>query len=69
MTNEAKKTLWTSVYSDRSGIECADATSSLSKEVVEKIRSAFVEKPTDERIQAYTSLASSEELSLARVFG
>jgi hypothetical protein len=69
MANEAKRTLWTSVYSDRSGIERVDATSSLSTEAVEKIRSAFVKKSTDERIQTYSSQPSSEELSLARVFG
>lgn len=69
MTNEVKKTLWTSVYSERSGIESVDATSTVSKEVLEKIRSAFTENSNDERIKTYTSNTSSDELSLARVFG
>ena len=36
MANETKKTLWTSVYSDRSGIESVDTPPKLSQDDIEK---------------------------------
>ncbi|WP_405598651.1 MULTISPECIES: hypothetical protein [unclassified Pseudoalteromonas] len=69
MANETKKTLWTSVYSDRSGIESVDTPPKLSQDDIEKIRSAFVKKTTSNRAKTYSVNSSSEDLSLARVFG
>lgn len=69
MANDTKKTLWTSVYSDRSGIESADTPAQLSQDDIEKIRSAFVKKTNSNRAKNYNANSSSEDLSLARVFG
>lgn len=68
MTNEARKvTLWTSIHSDRTGLDDVDLPVSLSKEVIEKIQSAFVEKT--EQQNDYIPSPSVEEVSLARIFG
>ncbi len=70
MTNEARKvTLWTSINSERTGLEGVEQPESLNSELVEKIRQAFVKKSSDERIKKYCSSSIDDEVSLARIFG
>jgi len=70
MTNETRKvSLWTSINSERKGLEHVEGSDLISAEVIELIRIAFLEKLSDKRVDAYTHNRSGEDVSLARVFG
>ncbi|MBW3517329.1 MULTISPECIES: hypothetical protein [Shewanella] len=68
MTREQRKvTLWTSNYSDRSGLEKVNVELPISNELKGKIQAAFSSSSSDERIKMYASV--TDNASLARVFG
>lgn len=68
MTREARKvTLWTSDYSDRSGLEKVALDVQISDEVKGRISAAFSQESTDNRIKMYTP--TTDSTTLARAFG
>ncbi len=68
MSDTARKvTLWTSVNSERQGLDVVAPEVTLSHEVQEQIKEAFLRKAADARIQTYEP--SAEGVSFARMFG
>jgi hypothetical protein len=68
MSDTARKvTLWTSVNAERQGLDVVAPEVTLSPEIKEKIKNAFLKKATDSRIKTYEP--STEGVSSARMFG
>ena len=68
MSDIARKvTLWTSVNSERQGLDVVAPEVTLSPEIKERIKEAFLRKAADARIQTYEP--TTEGVSLARMFG